>query len=80
MTGGDDADCVRLTFRLDRQQISYVKWVVEAYDGLAVVSSEAGRGELQWLVPRARLDEARALAAALAAEVGLVALREPTCR
>ena len=37
-------DCLHRFFRLDKDQIGYVKFVVEAYEGIAQVSSRAGRG------------------------------------
>ncbi len=73
MTGG----CVRRCFRLDKEHIAYVKFVVEAYEGLAQVSSRAGRGEMEWLIPAALADQAGELAAALGEEVGLVEIETP---
>ncbi len=71
-------DCVELFFRLPMEQISYVKFVVEAYEGLAQVSSLPGRAEMLWLVPRSQEQEARALANGLAKEAGLVPIPRPT--
>lgn len=70
----EDPGCLRLCFRLPKDQIKYVKWIVEAHDGLAVVSSPRGRGEMEWMVPVGLEAEAKELAGALAAEVGLVFL------
>ena len=58
-------------FRVPVESIGYVRMIVEGYDGLAVVSSEADHGILEWDVAPGREDEADALAQALARETGL---------
>ena len=68
---------MHLRFRLPKAQIKYVKWLVEARDGLAVVSSPKGRGEMEWVVPMGMVEEAEALAEALAEEIGLERLEVP---
>lgn len=72
-----DPHCLRLHFRLPLGEITYVRYVVEAYDGLAVVSSRPGVAEVTWTVPRSRRDEAEALARALGEEIGLEPLPPP---
>ncbi len=67
----DDPGCTRRRYRLPREEIKYVRFIVEAYGGIAVMSSRAGRGEIEWLVPLDLLPEADALAAALAEEIGM---------
>jgi hypothetical protein len=60
-------------FRVPVEEIGYVRMIVEAYDGLAVVvSPERGRGLLEWWIAPGREDEADALARALAVEARLV--------
>jgi hypothetical protein len=69
---------ISLFFRVPLEQIGYVRAVVEAHEGLATVrSAAANRGEIEWLVPALLADDARALAAALAAEAGLVEIPRP---
>lgn len=58
-------------YRVPVEEVGYVRMIVEGYDGLAVVSSEAGHGILTWDVAPGREDEADALARALADETGL---------
>ena len=58
-------------FRVPLESIGYVRMIVEGYEGLAVVSSESGRGVMEWDVAPGREEEADALADALAAETGL---------
>jgi len=59
-------------FRVPLASIAYVRMIVEGYDGLAVVSSEAGRGVIEWDVAPGREAEADVLAEALRRETGLV--------
>ena len=68
--------CVRWVFRLSRRHIAYVRFVLEAYEGLAQMTSEPGRAEVTWTVPASQVVAARALATALRAEVGLEPLAE----
>lgn len=66
------ADHLRRRFRLDREQIGYVKFVLEAYEGLAQMTSLAGRSEIEWIIPRGLEQPAEELALALREEVGMV--------
>jgi hypothetical protein len=69
---------ISLFFRIPLAEIGYVRAVVEAHEGLAYVrSAAANRGEIEWLVPEAFLEDARALAAALATETGLQEIPRP---
>ena len=61
-------------FRVPVEQIGYVRMIVEAYEGLAVMSSDAGSTIVEWWVAPGREAEADALAAALAKETGMVEL------
>jgi hypothetical protein len=59
-------------FRLPKDEIGYVRMIVEAYDGLAtVVSPERGRGVIEWWIAPGREAEAEELARRLEGEVGL---------
>lgn len=69
---------ISLFFRVPLAEIGYVRAVVEAHEGLAYVrSAGANRGEIEWLVPEPLVDDARALAAALAEETGLQEIARP---
>ncbi|HEY3358517.1 MAG TPA: DUF4911 domain-containing protein [Polyangia bacterium] len=69
---------VSLFFRVPLSHIGYVRAVVEAYDGLAMVrSADANRGEIEWLVPEPLVADARALAAALGVETGMTEIPRP---
>ena len=44
-----------LTYRVDRRQIAYLKFILEGYDGLAVLRTvDARRGLVELLVPPGR--------------------------
>ncbi len=65
-------------FRVPLEAIGYVRMIVEAYDGLAVVVSPRAReGIVEWWVAPGREEEAGALARALEREVGLRSLEVP---
>lgn len=65
-------------YRVQLQEIGYVRMIVESYDGLAVVRSlGGGRGEIEWLLGEGMEEEADALAARLRDEVGLCAIERP---
>lgn len=65
-------------FRVPLHEIGYVRMIVEAYDGLAFVRSlSASRGEIEWVVGEGMEEEAEALAAKLAKEVGLLSIDRP---
>jgi hypothetical protein len=65
-------------FRVPLEQIGYVRAIVEAYDGVALVHApDPRRGEIEWLIGEGLEDEAAALARRLAAEAGLIEIERP---
>ncbi len=52
-------------FRIPLERIAYVRMIVEAYDGLAVMVSARGSTLVEWHVAPGREAEADELAAAL---------------
>ena len=67
-----------LFFRVPKEQIGYVRAIVEGYDGVAVVHApDPNRGEVEWLVGEGLEDEAATLARRLGVEAGLVAIARP---
>ena len=58
-------------YRVPLAAIAYVRMIVEAYEGLAVMMSERGSTLVEWHVAPGREDEADTLARALGAEVDL---------
>jgi hypothetical protein len=73
----DPPRCERRYFRLPLDQIAYVRFVVESYEGLAQVTSLPGRAEMEWVVPVPLTPVAESLARALALEAGLVPIERP---
>ncbi len=53
---------------IPRDQIAYVRFILEAYEGLAVQTSDPGSSEVRWLVPESRLPEALRLLTVLGKE------------
>lgn len=70
----DDPAVCCWRFALPREEIAYVRCLLEAYEGLAQIDAAAGQGEIRWTVPLSQVTAAAALARALAAELPLVAL------
>ena len=65
-------------FRVPLGEIAYVRAIVEAYDGVALVRApDPRRGEIEWLIGDGLEAEADALAERLAAEAGLIAIARP---
>jgi Domain of unknown function (DUF4911) len=63
------------SFHVPRQEIAYLRFIVEAYDGLLflrTLDAATGMVEIAW--PTSREEEAAALLAALAGETGLHAV------
>lgn len=58
-------------FRCPIEQIAYVRMILEAYDGLAIMTSQPGDSIIEWWIAPGREHEAEALANALEADAGL---------
>lgn len=58
-------------FRVPREHIGYVRFLLEAYEGIAQISSQPGQAEVQWTIPAGQREAAAALARALRDEIGL---------
>lgn len=66
---------LRRRFRIAAAEVGYVRMIVEAYDGLAVVVTPDPKvGVIEWWIAPAREAEAARLAEALAKETGLCPL------
>ena len=73
MSASPEPDYVRRRFRVPREQVGFVRMIVEAYDGLAVVvTPDPTVGIIEWWIAPGREDEAATLAEALRRKVGLV--------
>jgi len=69
--------CVRRYYRVQLSELAYLRFIVESYEGLAVLTAHPGRGEVQWTVPAGLAGEADALARALGQEMTLVPIPRP---
>ena len=59
-------------FRVDPRDMAYVRFVVESYDGLAVLRTVDPReGIVEWMIPPDRMDEVDELIHSLQNEVAL---------
>lgn len=61
-----------------REQIGYLRFLLEGYEGLAQLCAVRGRDEVTLLVPASRAEECRALLTALVDELGLRPLATPS--
>jgi hypothetical protein len=58
-------------YRVDPRQIHYLQFILEAYDGLAIMTTvDAREGRVQLAVPPGGEADARSLMAALEGELG----------
>jgi len=65
-------------FRVPLSEIAYVRMIVEAFDGLAVVRSlSSARGEVEWLIGEGMESEADAVAERLAQLTGMCPIERP---
>jgi uncharacterized protein DUF4911 len=65
-------------FRVHPPEIGYVRAIVEAYDGLAVVlAPDPKRGEIEWLIGDGLEAEADALVTRLQREAGIIEIDRP---
>lgn len=63
-------DTIVVTAKTEKRHIAYVNFIIEAYDGMAVVrTADAGSGLLEILVAPDYYDDFMRLAAALGGEV-----------
>ncbi len=67
-------------FRVDRRHIAYFRFILEAYEGMATLSTlDAREGIVVLSIPECFAGDADGLLAALAGEIGLVEM-EPADR
>jgi hypothetical protein len=65
-------------FRVSLPQIGYVRAIVEAYDGVAVVRApDPRRGEIEWIIGEGLEDEADLLVRRLETEAGIIEIARP---
>jgi len=62
---------VAIDLYVPRDQIAYVRFILEAYEGLAIQTSLPRSTQVTWHIPQSRLGEARQLLTVLSKEAGL---------
>jgi hypothetical protein len=66
-------------FRVPLEQIGYVRAIVEAYDGVALLrAADPNRGEIEWMIGEGLEAEADELVTRLGVEAGLIEIARPT--
>jgi hypothetical protein len=66
-------------FRVPLEQIGYVRAIVEAYDGVALLrAADPKRGEIEWMIGEGLEAEADELVTRLGVEAGLIEIARPT--
>ncbi len=58
-------------FRVPLRDLAYLRFLLEAYEGLGIQTSNAGSNLVTWHLPPSRIKEAEALLASLAEEIPL---------
>lgn len=65
-------------YRVPLEEIAYVRAILEAYDGVALLRTPSpGRGEVEWVIGDGLEDEAAAIARRLVGETGMVEIPPP---
>ena len=77
MLPDSDPGLVYKTAWIPEAEIHYLRFLMEGYEGLATLSSEAGSSRVTFQIPESALEEALALIEALSREIGLVLLPDP---
>jgi len=65
-------------FRVNRRDMAYLKFIVESYDGLAVLRTVNPReGIVEWMIPPSLVEEADELIASLREEIVIMRASPP---
>lgn len=71
-------DTIQKYFRVKRRDMAYLKYIVESYEGLAVLSTvDSKEGLMEWMIPPDRLEEAEQLIDSLREEVAIEPVNPP---
>jgi len=65
----EEGGMVRLAFFLPKDQVGYARFILEAYDNLAIQTTAPGSTLVEWHMPADSEAEARALLDALLKEI-----------
>jgi len=65
-------------FRVNPRDMAYVKFIVESYEGLAVVGTvDPDEGVMEWMIPPGLLEEAEELINSLREELTIIPVSPP---
>ncbi len=65
-------------FRVNPRDMAYVKFIVESYEGMAVlVTVDPGEGMMEWMIPPGLLEEVEELIDSLREEVTIIPVSPP---
>ncbi len=74
----DNISIVKRFYRLDIRQLAFVKFIVESYDGIAMLRTlNAGCGEIEVMAPECNLPVLDALIDDLRKEINIVQIKKP---
>ncbi len=66
---------VQKYFRLNSRHMAYLKFIVESYEGLAVLRTvDPEKGIIEWMIPPDRLEDAEELIKSLREEIPIEAV------
>jgi hypothetical protein len=66
-------------YRVRVEEIGFVRAIVEAYEGVAIVHApDPRRGEIEWVIGDGLEEEADEIAARLATSIGFTAIARPS--
>jgi hypothetical protein len=72
-----DKRCSYRYYRVELDQIAYIRFIVESYEGIAQMTSFPRRAEIEWVIPDSMMAHVNVLARALAEEICLVPISKP---
>jgi len=65
-------------FAVNHQDMAYLKFIVESYEGLAVIRTvDPGKGIMEWMIPPDRVAEVEDLIDSLKKEISIVSVNPP---
>jgi hypothetical protein len=65
-------------FAVNHQDMAYLKFIVESYEGLAVIRTvDRAKGIMEWMIPPDRVAEVEALVNSLKEEISIVPANPP---
>jgi hypothetical protein len=74
-------ETIQMVFRVKPEDMAYLKFIVESYEGLAVIRTvDPQEGVLEWMIPPDLVDEVNALIDSLQKEISILPVRSPNSK